>query len=858
MPLLISFSMHLVLSCLGSLLKRLHNASQSSTGKSTLTVDHQTLQDSSDISFRLDITQETDKTVDDLQNSIQESSTCSVNKSTNSPGAAADSEALQFHAKENKSPGLLIYESDDDASDSNGSDKFGGHRSTDVPDTMECGASSKKPPYSETTPNRELSQKGPSTLMIKESDDEDTDLSDNECDKLPVGKSGLFTPDMLQRSYGTKPDILSETDKSDAEGLFSPGVVGITKSGTTNSISKIDEDNSDSQDYMLVATQAYGIDDSGDNDTDFEGSPGFECNSNKRDLKSEKPMDFENNSQIFSSVTSNEKEVTRRSVVGTNKREEATQIVSKGDRASYNKDLSGIILSDQEADTLKLSETSLEGFASEQESKTIPIIGQFQEEDDLNENMHDNILKRDSSCGNDDLRDDHMGNDNVRAGKIWKEDELERNYQEGATIPLYDLGQEAKTLTLQQSSDDGCAKEKGESEPVDLCRMEQEGKTIALQDYIVDTVEKSEEDDSVNRMEQEGKTIALGDYNVDVDTVEKSEEDDLVNRMEQEGKTIALQDYIVDTVEKSEEDDSVNRMEQEGKTIALGDYNVDVDTVEKSEEDDLVNRMEQEGKTIALQDYIVDTVEKSEEDDSVNRMEQEGKTIALGDYNVDVDTLENSEEDDLVNRMEQEGKTIALGDYNIDVDTEETNKEEAVPLNRIEQEGKTVALYDYEDNSDAEETIEENSVNRTEQECKTIALQEACGIEEAMGKRSDFLEGNSGLDGLEPSLNNSREFEMEKREFSKGKLQATMSKCDENSSLNKITQNASASDAKEVRYYIFLQNWLLLLCTVNFCRFCAYNNYLWYGFGFVWYLLYFDGGPYRSIYNWGAALPKYF
>ena len=802
MPLSISFSIHLALSCLGSLLKRLHNASQSSTGKSTLTVDHQSLQDSSDISFRLDITQETDKTVDDLQNSIRESSTCSVNKSTNSPGAAGDSEALQFHAKENKSPGLLIYESDYDASDSNGSDKFGGHRSTDIPDTMECGASSKKPPYSETTPNRELSQKGPSTLMIKESDDEDTDLSDNECDKLQVGKSGVFTPDMLQRSYGTKPDILSETDKSDAEGLFSPGVVGITKSGTTNSISKIDEDDPDSQDYMLVATQAYGIDDSGDNDTDFEGLSGFECNSNKRDLKSEKPMDFENNSQIFSSVTSNENEVTRRSLVGTNKREEATQLVLKGDRASQNRDLSGIILSDQEADTLKLSETSLEGFASEQESKTIPIAGQFQEEDDLNENKHDNILKRDSSRGNDDLGDDHMGNDNVRAGKIWKGDEMERNYQEGATIPLYDLGQEAKTLTLQQSSYDGKGKEKGESEPVDLCRMEQEGKTIALQDY-----------------------------NVDVDTVEISEESDFVNRMEQEGKTIALEDYKVDvdTLENCEEDDLVNRMEQESKTIPLGDYKVDVDTLENIEEDDLVNRLE-----------------------------QEGKTIPLGDFNVDADTLENIEENDSVNRLEQEGKTIPLGDFNIAVDTEETNKEEAVLLNRIDQEGKTVALHDYEDNSDAEETIEENSVHRTEQECKTIALQEACSIEEAMGKRSDSLEGNSGLDGLEPSLNKSREFEMEKREFSKGKLQATMSKCDENSSLNKITQNASASDAKEVRYYIFLQNWLLLLCTVNCCRFCAYNNYLWYGFGFVWYLLYLDGGPYKSSYNWGAALPKCF
>ena len=208
------------------------------------------MQDSSDISFRLDITQETEKTVGDLQDSIRESSTCSVNKFKSSPGAAGDySDVLQYHVKQNRSPGLLIHESDDDASDSNESDKFNVHHSTDVPDTTGCGPSSENHLYTEVVSNirsREVAQHGSSTLMIKESDDEDTDLSDNECGKPQVGKSGLFTPDMLQRAYGTKPDVMNETDKSDAEGLFSPGVVGTEKSDATDSINKIDQEDNDS------------------------------------------------------------------------------------------------------------------------------------------------------------------------------------------------------------------------------------------------------------------------------------------------------------------------------------------------------------------------------------------------------------------------------------------------------------------------------------------------------------------------------------------------------------------------------------------------------------------------------------
>ena len=130
----------------------------------------------------------------------------------------------------------------------------------------------------------ELSAVPKGGLLIQESDEESTDMSDNETMKSDIAGSGFFSPDLLLRKYDMKKfDGASETDRSDGDIPFSPGVVQNSRDvarskqvmrddnegGGGNEENSKKEDGT-SQDYMLMPTQAYGIMDSDSDGTDVE------------------------------------------------------------------------------------------------------------------------------------------------------------------------------------------------------------------------------------------------------------------------------------------------------------------------------------------------------------------------------------------------------------------------------------------------------------------------------------------------------------------------------------------------------------------------------------------------------------
>ena len=641
---LLSFANLCILPRLGNLLKRLCEASLNNTGNSASLSVNNSLQDLSGNSFRLDSTQEASKA------SFQESSTGNKLDCDNLRATADDQDLAQSHATESNTSGLLIHESD--GADSDGSDIPDCHRSVAKSGRPDLRTESSKIDYdssykrlnSPALASNKLKGEDPhpgsSGLAITESDNEETDVSDNECNKLEIGKSGFFSPDMLQKMYSAKPDLLSETDKSDAEGLFSPGVAGRTKSDATCIGDKIDGKESDSQDYMLVATQAYGIEDSESSDTDFEGSLGFEYTGSKGELKVEKPTDGAAQSRDLSSIDYSVQECD-------------TLQLSEAYPSGFNEPPT---LSGQEGATLPVdssgiresSEKSL-SVDGEQGAETLQLTGDLQNEDDLERNKRKDELRRNSL-----LRDDRL---DTRSNRVAYE--MERDVQECATIPLHDIEQEAKTIPLQDSDFDKYTDESIHKRGAPLRKIEQKDKIVKLEDRDVGVNGKGGEGiDFIDMNEQEGMTIVVEEHSVEGDK-RREEETGPINRIEQEAKTIALEDFSVEVDKKKDEKARpINRIEQECMTIALESYSVDVDADRKLEEGTVSQGiLQQECKTIDVHETNNNSKESSKEssyplEKNCKQPDFESSFRKRGDSGVEMDE-----------KVVKAGQTAALSKY---------------------------------------------------------------------------------------------------------------------------------------------------------------------------------------------------
>ena len=634
---------------LGSLLKRVYGSSQRNMEGSASAVN-ESLQDCSDGSFRLAMTEETS-----VESLVQSSCTRNDSKVNDLLAVACDSESVQSYGMQSNTSQLLIHESGDDDSDY---DNLNAHSINEEHDRSHpvCDVDSKfnrnasrmtsREEVDSSIPKKEHSRNssmcdaepGPSGLTIKESEDEETDISDNESDNLHDGKRGFFSPDTLQRVYGL--DVTCETDRSDVECLFSPEVVGRVKS----------EDDENSLDYMLVATQAYGVDYSED-DTELEGSLKFECNDNVANVKEEKSVDVHDEPKASSSITSIKKEVVQRPLAGTSKDERDSTTVSNRNISVQSKGVCGVISIDQERDTLDVNSTSSfglnlpqegswqdsvtlpmdvpaatgeasgapepenSGLGDEQECKTVPLSGSNKEEDSLEEKEPKGNWDRKDCVGDNYIEKELIGNGRASSNKngsgslgsdrkkiegpdaSWKGHDVERSIQEAPTIPLE---QESKAIELHDSSVDYDTDKKREDDSIPFSRRQQEAITIPMEDFNSDVdaekhkVKKSE---IMNRVQQDEKTLVLEEYNVEVDTEGKKEEEPVTwNVVGQEEKTLVLEDHSTDVL---------SRLQQEDSIIPVEDYNIRVEPEESKEVATIpLHRIGQEGKTIALHEDV--------------------------------------------------------------------------------------------------------------------------------------------------------------------------------------------------------------------------------------------------------------
>ena len=600
---------------------------------------NESLQDCSDSSFRLAMTEETR-----VAGSVERPCTHNDSKVSDLSAVACDSRSFQSYGIQSNTSQLLIHESGDDDSDYDNLNAHSIKEERDRPHSV-SEVESKINRKNSRDDDVYDTQPVPSGLMIKESDDEETDVSDNESDKLHDGKRGFSSPDTLQRVHGDELDVTCETDRSDAEYMFSPEVVGTVKS----------EKDEDSLDYMLVATQAYGVDYCED-DTEIEESLKFECNDNIGNPKEEKSADVLDGPKAISSVASIEKEVTQKPLVFTSKDAGDTSIVSNRRISAPSKEVCGVKSLDQECDTLDLNGTSSfgfnlpqegswqdsvtlpmdvpasngeasgtcgvpepenSGFGDEQECKTVPLGGSNVEEDGY---MSNDLVGTDRTSNNK-KGNASLGSDRERvegSNTSWKGHDMERSIQEAPTVPLE---QELRIVDIHSSPVDCDSEEKREDDRVPFSRIAQEGTTIPLEGFKAD-VDKVEEQEAVNKIQQEEKTLILEEYSMEVDTEGKKEEEPVVG--------------------------------QEEKTLVLEEYNVEVDTEGKKEEEPVI----------------------------WNEVGPEEKTLILEDHSTDV-----------LNRLQQDC-TVPLEDYNARVESEKKEEEATIPLHRIGQEDKTVALHE--------------------------------------------------------------------------------------------------------------------------------------------------------------------
>ena len=557
------------------------------------------MQNASDMSFKLGITRESDASMEHVKTSFQKSGV--LNDSNSKSLKTSNRTGLTNH---NMGSGLLIQESDDDDSDGPdlrvGEDKIvesdcsrdankakgagteidGRNFSLKADQTVGSGNSKcEKSAYLMSLELRESEidsrnlkeeqpdkKSGPPGLLIQESDEEETDASDNESDRFQVNKSCFFSPETLRKTYGGKLDVVIETDKSDAEGLFSPGVVGraIAKSDEISAGDNKYDETGNSQDYMLVATQAYGVVDSDDSETDVECSLGFEHGAN--DAKVEKETLLDSNANVSdlniseNFVDNSRKGLPQKTAASASENAGSTEpAVNRGssnmEASSSTSFKSETYLSDQDCDTVKLSDSDPSNFKlpsrlswhEEQEGATMPV-GEFnainQDSDALQtpesqkraENSVSYPTEQEAkTIGLDDF--DHKGNDH-KGDTTDGDFHFRENDQECATMLLTDTEQECKTIALQESSIQGGTMGREEVETEFLYREEQEARTVALDEP--DNVEERTNSPSqrhrgptdmtaLTSSEQEASTIPIRDLIDVADSTSITTEDSKIN-----------------------------------------------------------------------------------------------------------------------------------------------------------------------------------------------------------------------------------------------------------------------------------------------------------------------------------------
>ena len=416
-------------------------------------------------------------------------------------------------------------------------------------------------------------------LLIQESDEESTDMSDNEAIKSDIAGSGFFSPDVLLQKYGMKKfDGASETDRSDVEIPFSPGVVrnscdvaknkqvmkGDNEGGGGNEESSKEEGGT-SQEYILMPTQAYGVLDSDNDSTDVEDN-GI-ADGNLTDNKNEKISASTENRQM--------------------KENRSQNFCSKIDESSLKAQMQDIVPSE---DSLSGAGSALfpglRTLHKEQTAATVPLEPTMPLEA---------TIPLDSNVRNETALSDKLSPSREFSPAKHRIAPINKFSQTAETVPQHDSG------TTEESNDSLTASA--------LYDSMQEADTISMHDSeaydkIMDknASQSHSEAKMMSSGEQEAATVVVADSDQEAGTALQDADEhattDPVRDIEQDAATVLLQDSIQEATIAP-----VHGSGQEASTVSLQNSAQEAATVPGHDSDQEAMTVQFEG-TSSLEETV--------------------------------------------------------------------------------------------------------------------------------------------------------------------------------------------------------------------------------------------------------------